>query len=78
MGEIMELDIKFNPINGGVYCHFNDGENYYYADKAWIGGCEETMIFPTDKEGQVTSWTELYCDRSGKSLEECINEFLNK
>lgn len=76
----MELKIENNTVNGGKFCVFKKGENYYYADRAYVYDCMciETMIFPADKEGQVTSWTELYCDRSGKSLEDCIHEFLNE
>jgi hypothetical protein len=34
------------------------------------------MIFPYDFEKQkVTDWEELYVDRTGKSLEDCIIEF---
>lgn len=73
------MDIKRNPATGGTYCVFQKKGKFYYADRSYIPyymGMMETMIFPCDKEGTVTSWSELYCDRSGMSLEDCIKEFL--
>lgn len=74
----MELKKEMNPLTGGICCTFKKGENFFYADYSWVNypGCFETMIFPADKEGKVTSWTEVYCDRSGKSLDRCVEEFL--
>ena len=66
-------------MTGGQCTVFQKGENYYYADRSYVPYVGiETMIFPCDKEGEVTSWAELYCDRSGKNLKDCINEFLSK
>jgi hypothetical protein len=37
------------------------------------------MIFPFDKEkGDVMDYHDLYCDKTGKSLEECIDEFIQE
>ena len=68
-------NIQRNLINGGQYCFFTHNGKEYYADKAYtFDHGEETMIFASENN-QVTNWTELYCDRSGKSLESCIEEF---
>lgn len=75
----MELDIKKNHFTGGHYCVFQKGKKFFYADKSPVPYLRvmETMIFPYDKaKEEVSSWTELYCDRTGKSLEDCIKEFL--
>lgn len=88
----MEYDIKQNPYNGGECCIFEYNGSWYYADRVDLdnmpglpGGLGlgiETMIFPYDKEkGDVMNYHDLYCDRTGKSLEECIEEYkqeLNK
>lgn len=71
----------FMPNNntGGQSCIFKMGDEYYYADKSfipytWYGW--ETMIFEYDFENQkVPEWNELYADRTGKSLEACVEEF---
>lgn len=57
---------------------FKKGENFFYADRSYIPCSEmvETMIYPCDKKGNITDWTEVYCDRSEMSLEDCIKEFL--
>ena len=71
------MDIKRNPTTGGQYTVFQKGENFFYADRSYVPFTGmETMIFPCDKEGEVTSWLELYCDRSGQTLEECVKEFI--
>lgn len=68
-----------NDSTRGVCCYFKHNDKYYYADKSpipysWYG--QETMIFPFDFEKQnVTDWEELYVDRTGKSLEDCIEQF---
>ncbi len=71
------MDIKMNRMTGGQYAVFQKGEKFFYADRSYVPFIGmETMIFPCDKEGTVTSWSELYCDRSGMSLKDCIEEFL--
>jgi len=66
-----------NLMTGGQCTVFQKGENFYYADCSFVPYIGlETMIFHCDKDGNVTSWTELYCDRSGQSLEDCVKEFL--
>jgi hypothetical protein len=73
----MELNkIIENDYTGGFSMYFKKGENFFYADQSpvpYIG--IETMIFACDENGEVTSWADLYCDRSGKSLAACVNEF---
>ena len=73
------MDVKENPFTGGTYCVFQKGEDFFYADRSFT--CDhglETMIFPCDKEGIVTDWDDVYCDNSGKSLMDCIEEFLSE
>ena len=68
-----------NDNTGGVSCFFKYNGEYYYADKSFIQYTSygwETMIFPFDFEKQdVPDWEELYADRTGKSLEDCVEEF---
>ena len=73
------LDIKRNLFTGGQYTVFQKGKDFFYADRSHVPDIGiETMIFPSNAEGEVTSWTEVYADRSRKSLKECVNEFLNQ
>lgn len=85
----MKYDIKPNPNNGGENCIFEHKGSWYYADRVDLdnmpmmpGGLNlgiETMIFPFDKEkGDVMDYHDLYCDKTGKSLEECIDEFIQE
>lgn len=68
-----------NYVTGGDSCVFKKEDKYYYADKSFIPFtpyCLETMIFEYDPENQkVLNWNELFADRTGKSLKECIEEF---
>ena len=66
-----------NNTTGGNCCIFKKSNEYYYADKSFVPYTGvETMIFKYDFENQeVLDWTDLYCDRTGKSLEACIEEF---
>lgn len=67
-----------NQRTGGNSCVFEHKGAYYFADKSYVPFCGiETMIFRCNEKGEVTDWGELYCDRSGKSLDSCITEFLN-
>lgn len=69
--------IQKNIATGGQYCIFQKGKDLFRADRSYVPFTGmETMIFPCDKKGQVTSWSEVYCDRSGKSLIDCVKEFL--
>ena len=73
------MDIKRNPSTGGTSCVFQKGKNFFYADRSYVPYTGmETMIFHCTKDGKVTDWSELYCDHSGKSLEDCVKEFLSK
>lgn len=71
--------IERNSRTGGYYCIFQKGDKFYYADKSRIPfDGEETMIFPYDKDADdVSDWTDVYCDRSGKALLDCILEFIS-
>lgn len=74
------MDIRKNEITGGQCCVFQKNNEYFYADRSLVpfAGDMETMIFPCDENGEVISWTEVFCDRSGQSLLDCIKEFLNE
>lgn len=68
------LNIQKNPQTGGNYCEFQYKGKSYYADKSYIPYIgTETMIFESIN-GQV-DWSELYTDRTNKSLSDCIHEF---
>lgn len=58
---------------------FKKGNRYYMADKSFVmdAMCPETMIFPCDENGEVTSWLDVYCDRTDKTLDQCIKEFMS-
>ena len=44
--------------------------NHYYIDSVDTFDCGyETMIFPCDEKGKVTSWSELYCERYDNATE---------
>lgn len=75
---MMNLNINKNEYTGGQNCvFFGHDLKYYYADKSYVPYIgNETMIFPYDKDKEeVSDWSELYCDRTGKSLSSCIEEF---
>lgn len=68
------------PRQSQTFC-FNG--KYYWADLNTISKYEpetECMIFPSDENGCVTDWTEVYCRRgidvTRKNLLECIHEFV--
>lgn len=59
---------------------FLDGK-YYWADLNTFYDLEtECMIFKSNKNGNVTDWTEVYCRRNidvtRENLLKCINEFI--
>ena len=81
MATYENLQIDYNPANGGIYALFNVGSQQYYADIADIPYCGvECMIFKA-KDDEVTDWCEEYASRdillsvSEKSLKDCIKEF---
>lgn len=76
----MELNIKRNPYNGGLYCFFEYDGHEFYADLCLtLFDGTECMIFHS-KDQQVTNWSELYCKRSipvtEEALTECVQEFI--
>lgn len=68
-----------NTATNGQSCIFRKDDKYYYADKSFMPFTyygNETMIFEYDfKNQKVSEWDELYTDRTGKSIEACIEEF---
>lgn len=76
----MEYNIINNTRTGGESCTFEFNGATYYADKSpvesWKGIIDETMIFLVEEDGEI-NWSDLYCDRTGKSLKECIDEFIS-
>ena len=70
----LTLNIQRNPQTGGNYCEFNYKGRQFYADRSnvpYLG--LETMIFEVIN-GQI-DWSELYTNRTNKSLSDCIHEF---
>lgn len=79
MEQIKDLKIERNHTNGGLWPTFKIGGKEFAADICDVlGAYVECMIFPS-KNGKVTSWGELYCNRNvnvtEKDLIRCINEF---
>ena len=77
----MEIKRLFkNKMNGGYSAFFEHKNKYYFADIAWTFDCgNECMIFSAAENENVTSWSELYCNRrlfvSEYYLMKCIKEF---
>ena len=76
----MNIKITHSTKRKAISAIFNIGDNWFYVDVAnlpYIGN--ECEIFKADKEGNVTDWTELYCNRdvevSEAFLLRCIREF---
>ena len=70
----MKLNIEKNPQTGGNCCEFKFKGQCYYADRSYVPYIgTETMIFAMEN-GKV-DWSELYTNRTGKSLSDCIHEF---
>lgn len=72
----MEIhSIEIHKTNGASVL-FSIGPTYFLADKCITPDAGiETMIFLADKDGKVSSWTDLYTDRMDKDLLLCIKEF---
>lgn len=73
--ENLVLNIEKNPHTGGHCCEFTFKNKQYFADKSivpFLGS--ETMIFAKEEDGSI-DWSELYTDRTNKSLSDCIHEF---
>lgn len=80
-----ELNIETFERNHciGFRCVFCHKDKWYFADLcmvAWVGN--ECMIFPFNKKkNEVSSWSEVYCNRSVALTEtdliRCIKEFCN-
>lgn len=65
---------------------FSNNNNWYYASLRYLADFagytgSECMIFPSNKNGKVNKWRDVYCKRgipvSEASLKECISEFIN-
>ncbi len=60
----------------GVACLVKRGEKYFVVSSlgsAFDTGLPETLVFPSDENGKVTSWGEVAGGR-GVSREEAIKE----
>lgn len=80
------MEIKILEQKPGRHCKAisalfeKDGE-WYYADLADLPLYgNECMIFPATENGEVTDWSEVYCNRPMSNVDEdnllfCINEF---
>lgn len=86
LGNESNLEIKFldskNRKREAVSAIFCLDGSWFYADLVnlpFIGN--ECMIFEANESGEVTDWSELYCDRSMDEVSKenlilCINEFV--
>ena len=80
------MNVRFIEDNkrgalGAVFC-VND--EWYFADIVYLPypyDCNECMIFKSDEHGNVTDWSDQYCNRdpeltiSKESMLTCIREF---
>lgn len=58
----------------------SDDGNYYYVDSNDTIDCGyETMVFEADEDGEVVSWSHLYCKRysSYEDMEHSHNYIVN-
>lgn len=70
------IDIDAGKGRQAAHMTIQIGEQFFYIDKAnTFDAGWETMVFPCDENGEVENWIEIYSDRSGKSLWECVQEF---
>lgn len=79
----MNIEITHSTKRKAISAVFNVGDNWFYADIVnlpYIGN--ECEIFKSDKDGNVTDWVELYCNRkvvvSEAFLLRCIREFCDE
>lgn len=79
--EVKILKQKPERRCGAISALFEEDGKWYYADLADIPLYgNECMIFKANDSGEVTDWSEAYCNRSMSSVDEdnllfCIKEF---
>lgn len=79
--EIKILTQNPDRRNKAVSALFKKDGEWYYADLVSLPLYgNECMIFPANKNGKVTDYSEVYCNRSMDSVNEdnlrlCIEEF---
>lgn len=80
------MEVKILPQNPNrtaqaISAIFKKGEDWFYADLAVVPLYgNECMIFKANKNGEVTDWSEVYCNRPMDNVSEdnllfCIKEF---
>jgi hypothetical protein len=73
---INTLKIEPNPYTGGEKCVFKVQEEYYYASRCYTADHgTECMIFPSNENGTVGDWIDVYASRQ-LSIKDSIKEFL--
>ena len=82
--EIKILEQRPDRKCKGVSALFKKDGEWYYADLANIPFYgNECMIFTANENGEVTDWSEVYCNRSMSDVDEdnlllCIKEFCSE
>lgn len=75
------LEQKPGRLCRAISALFEEDGKWYYADLADLPLYgNECMIFPANKNGEVTDWSEVYCNRPMNNIDEdsllfCIKEF---
>lgn len=82
--EIKILEQKSGRPFRAISAIFKKDNEWYYADLADLPlyGIE-CMIFPANENGEVTDWSEVYCNRPMSALDEdslrlCIEDFCSE
>lgn len=76
-----EFDIKRNKMTRGFYSVVEKEGNFYYIDLSFtFDRGIECMAYPSDKEGKVSDWGEVFVaypeEISENALKDCIEKFL--
>lgn len=79
--EIKILPHNTNRRSKAISALFKKDDDWLYADLADLPLYgNECMIFPANESGEVTDWSEIYCNRpmddvNEDNLQFCIEEF---
>ena len=73
------IDIEAKTELPGAYAIIQIQDLYFLVDKAETPDAGwETMVFSCDRDGNISDWLDLWVDRTGKSLYQCMNEFAHE
>ena len=81
--KVLNNDNAGGPETRGAWWHIQIGDEYYIVSAADLGisfpgyRTSETMAFPADEKGEVTSWGEV-AFVPYKSHEDCIADLIGE